>query len=205
MKELNAEDSHSDTENSYECFQKWMKLRTDDINFVIDTFIKKAANENNSLYSLIDANSIGVAGHSLGGSAALGVARQRDDVKAVIALESPYMYDITGVSGSEFIWNTDPYPCAIMNVYSDSGYPLIESDNKYVQNKGYLYNNGNVEYYYIEGSNHYTLTDLVRTSPILCALLGGGYEESGYDTLEFINQKSLVFFDKYLRSSYDEE
>lgn len=201
MKELNTEDSHSDTENSYECFQKWMKLRTDDINFVIDTFIEKAANENNSLYSLIDANSIGVAGHSLGGSAALGVARQRDDIKAVIALESPYMCDITGVEGSEFTWNTNPYPCAVMNVYSDSGYPLIESDNKYVQNKGYLYNNGNVEYYYIEGSNHYTLTDLVRTSPILCALLGGGYEKSGYDTLEFINQKSLVFFDKYLKLS----
>lgn len=204
MKELNAEDSHSDIGNSYECFQKWMNLRTDDINFVIDTFIEKAVNENNSFYSLIDANSIGVAGHSLGGSAALGVARQRDDIKAVIALESPYMYDITGVSGSEFTWNTNPYPCAVMNIYSDSGYPLIELDNKYVQNKSYLYNNGNVEYYYIEGSNHYTLTDLVRTSPILCALLGSGYKKSGYDTLEAINQKSLAFFDKYLKSNYDE-
>jgi dienelactone hydrolase len=199
MKELSTEDSHSDIENSYECFQKWMKLRTDDINFVIDTFIEKAANENNSFYSLIDANSIGVAGHSLGGSAALGVTRQRDDIKAVIALESPYMYDITGIDGNEFSWNTNPYPCALMNVYSDSGYPLIESDNKYVQNKNYLYNNGNVEYYYIEGSNHYTLTDLVRRSPILCVLLGGGHKKPGYDTLEFINQKSLAFFDKYLK------
>ncbi|MDD2418674.1 MAG: hypothetical protein PHR24_07090 [Oscillospiraceae bacterium] len=198
MKELNTEDSHSDIENSYECFQKWMKLRTDDIIFVIDTFIEESVEENNSFYSLIDANSIGVAGHSLGGSAALGVARQRNDIKAVIALESPYMCDITGVDGSKFTWNTNPYQSAVMNIYSDSGYPLIESDNKYVQNKNYLYNNGNVEYYYIEGSNHYTLTDLVRTSPILCALLGGGYKKSGYDTLEFINQKSLVFFDKYL-------
>jgi hypothetical protein len=56
----------------------------------------------------------------------------------------------------------------------------------------------NVKYYYIEDGNHYTLTDLVRKSPILCALLGGGYKKSGYDTLEFINQKSLAFFDKYL-------
>lgn len=197
MKELNAEDSHSSIENSYECFQRWMKLRTDDINFVIDTFIQESVEESNSIYSLVDMKSIGVAGHSLGGSAALGVARQRDDIKAVIALESPYMYDITGVSGSEFTWNTDPYPCAIMNIYSDSGYPLIESDNKYIQNK-ILYNSENVENYYIEGSNHYTLTDLVRTSPILCTLLGGEYKKSGYDTLEFINQKSLAFFDKYL-------
>lgn len=197
MKELNAENSHSDIENSYECFQRWMKLRTDDINFVIDTFIQKSIEESNSIYSLVDMKSIGVAGHSLGGSAVLGVARQRDDIKAVIALESPYMYDITGVDGNEFTWNTDPYPCAVMNIYSDSGYPLIESDNKYVQNK-LLYNSENVENYYIEGTNHYTLTDLVRTSPILCTLLGGGYKNPGYDTLEFINQKSLAFFDNYL-------
>lgn len=203
-KELNAEDSHSDIENSYKCFQKWMELRTEDINFVIDTFIQKSANDNNSFYSLIDAKSIGAAGHSLGGSAALGVARQREDIKAVIALESPYMCDITGVDGDEFIWNTDPYPCAVMNIYSDSGYPLIESDNKYVQNKNHLYNSGNVEYYYIEGSNHYTLTDLVRTSPVICTLLGGGYKKFGYETLEFVNQKSLKFFDEYLKSTYDE-
>jgi dienelactone hydrolase len=198
MKELNKENSHQDIEKSYEYFQKWMKIRTKDISFVIDTFIQKSVDESNSFYSLIDATSIGVAGHSLGGSAALGVARQRDDIKAVIALESPYMFDITGVSGNEFSWNTSPYPCAIMNVYSDTGYPLIEKDNKYVQNKN-LYNSENVENHYIEGSNHYSLTDLNRMSPILCVLLGGGYKKSGYDTLEFINKKSLDFFDKYLK------
>ena len=198
IKEIMTEDSHADIQNSYACFQKWMELRTDDINFVIDAFIEKSVKESNSLYSFIDAKSIGVAGHSLGGSAALGVARQRNDIKAVIALESPYLFDITGVSGDEFTWNTKPYSCAVMNIYSDSGYHLIEADHKYVQNKNYLYNNGNVEYYYIEGSNHYSLTDLVRKSPILCALLGGGYKKSGYDTLELINQKSLSFFNKYL-------
>jgi fermentation-respiration switch protein FrsA (DUF1100 family) len=199
IKELNEEDSHLDIENSYACFQRWMKLRTDDINFVIDTFIEKSMNESNSFYQLIDANRIGVAGHSLGGSAALGVARQRSEINAVIALESPYMCDITGVDGNEFTWNTEPYRCAVMNIYSDSGYPLITTDNKYVQNKNHLFNQGNIGYYYIEGSNHYTLTDLVRTSPILCALLGGGYKKSGYDTLKLINQKSLAFFDEYLR------
>lgn len=198
MKELNTEDSNSDIENSYALFQKWMKLRTEDINFVLDTFIRNSPEDGNSFYSLINAKNIGVAGHSLGGSAVLGVARQRDDIKAVIAMESPYMCDITGVDGNDFIWNTDPYSSAVMNIYSDSGYPLIETDNKYVQNKN-MYQNENVENYYIRGSNHYTLTDLVRTSPILCAILGGGYKKSGYDTLEFINQKSLVFFDKYLK------
>lgn len=199
MRELNKEDSHSDIENSYECFRKWMKLRTDDINFVIDTFIGKSESEGGSFFRLINPNNIGLTGHSLGGSATLGVARQRKDIKAVIALESPYMCDIIGVDGNEFIWNTDPYQSAVMNIYSDSGYPLIETDNKYLQNKNHLRNNGNIRYYYLEGSNHYTLTDLVRVSPVLCTLLGGRYKKSGYDSLEFINQKSLAFFDEYLR------
>ena len=86
-----------------------------------------------------------------------------------------------------------------MNIYSDSGYPLFETDNKYVQNRNHLHNNGNIQHYYIEGSNHYSLTDLVRTSPILCTILGGGYKKSEYDTLEFINQKCLNFLDEYLK------
>jgi dienelactone hydrolase len=199
MKELTGEDSYRDIENSFACFQKWMKLRTDDISFVIDCFIEKASSDSPSFYSLIDKNRIGVAGHSLGGSAALGVARQREDITAVMALESPFMCDITGVDTDRFTWNTDPYPCAVLNIYSDSGYSLIGSDNKYVQNKNYLYNGENVRFTYIQGSNHYTLTDLVRTSPILCALLGGRYEKNGYETLEIINRKSLAFFDEYLK------
>lgn len=167
MKEINSENSHNDIENSYVCFKKWMKLRTSDINFMIDTFIQNSEKDSNSFYSIIDAKSIGVAGYSLGGSTALGVVRQRNDIKAVIALESPFLCDITGVNGNEFAWDTEPYPCAVMNIYSDSGYPLIETDNKYVQNKNYIYNNGNVECYYIKGSNHYSLTDLVRKSPVL--------------------------------------
>lgn len=198
LRELKEEDSHSDIENSYAYFQKWMKLRTDDINFVINTLIDKSI-DISSIGRLIDKNRIGVAGHSLGGSAALGVARQRGDVKAVLAMEAPYLCDITGVDGNEFIWNTNPYRCAVMNIYSDSGYPLIGTDNKYVQNKNHLLNNANIRYCYIEGSNHYTLTDLVRLSPVLCVLLGGRYEKSGYDTLEIINQKSLEFFNDYLK------
>lgn len=199
MKELNAEDSHKDIADSYICYQKWMGIRTGDINFVIDTFILEAKKSDNGFYSLIDSQKIGLAGHSLGGSAVLGVAHQRKDISAVIALEAPYMCDITGYTGDEFTWNTAPYHCAIMNIYSDTGYPLVGNDNKYVQNANYLYNKENVEYYYIQGSNHFSLTDLVRTSPMLCSFLGGGYSRPGYETLQFINEKSLDFFDKYLR------
>ena len=201
MRRLSTENSHTDIQNSYALFQELMNIRTSDINDVIDLMIEKSAAETDLFYPLIDTENIGVAGHSLGGSAAIGAARQRDDIKAVIVLEAPYMLDIIGINGNEFVWNTEPYSCAIMNIYSDSGYPLVESDNKYTQNRNYLYNNERVEYYYIEGSNHYSLTDLVRTSPILCALLGGGYK-NGYGTLAFINEKSAAFFDKHLGHSF---
>ncbi|GHU56439.1 hypothetical protein FACS1894132_13850 [Clostridia bacterium] len=187
MRELNTENSHKNIENSYALFQKWMNLRTGDINFVIDYFVKNS--------EIVDADNIGVAGHSLGGSAALSIARRRSDIKAVLALESPFMGDIIGVDGDQFLWNTSPYDCAIVNIYSDSGYSLIETDNKYVQNKNNMLNSEKVEYYYIKGSNHYSLTDLVRKSPLLCKLLGGGYSKSGYETLKFINEKSVAFFD----------
>ena len=199
MKELSAENSNKDIENSFACYQKWMALRTGDINFVIDTLVKRAAGEDASFYPLINAKRIGLSGHSLGGAAVLGAARQRNDIKAVIVLESPYMCDITGVDGDAFVWNTEPYSCALMNIYSDSGYPLVGSDNKYVQNKNYLYNGENTEYYYIKGSNHFSLTDLVRKSPALCVILGGWHRMSGCETLRFINEKSIAFFDKYLK------
>lgn len=199
MRELSTEDSHNDIENSYMLFQKWMQLRTTDVNYVIDTFVSRSLKESTPFNDLIDTENIGVVGHSLGGSAALGVARQNEYIKAVVSLEAPYMCDIIGIDGEEFLWNTKEYSCAIMNIYSDTGYPLIESDNKYVQNKNYLYNNENVEYYHIIGSNHYSLTDLARKSPLLCTLLGGRYKTSGYDTLKFINEKCVAFFDIYLK------
>ena len=199
MKELSTENSNMDIEGSYACYQKWMALRTGDINFVLDTLIQRASEENTSFYPLIDTARIGLAGHSLGGAAMLGVARQRNDIMAVIALESPYMCDISGVDGNSFVWKTEPYQFAILNIYSDTGYPLIESDNKYVQNKNHLYDGGNVGYCYIEGSNHFSLTDLVRTSPLLCKLLGDGYSKPGYETLKQINEICIAFFDKHVK------
>jgi dienelactone hydrolase len=92
LQELQAEDARANRQQSFELYQKWMKLRTDDINFVIDHVLAQAKEPDaEPVYKLVDAKHIGVAGHSLGGSAALGIGRIRDDVGAVIALESPFM------------------------------------------------------------------------------------------------------------------
>ena len=43
-------------------------------------------------------------GHSLGGAATLGIGRQRSSVRAVIALEATFMYDIVGMPNDRFVF-----------------------------------------------------------------------------------------------------
>lgn len=117
--EITREDAKIDKEQSYEYYQKWMGTRTADINFVLDTILKNAANNTNDVYNLIDSERIGVMGHSLGGSAALAIPWQRDDVDAVIALESPFLYDIIDVDDGEFVFVDQAYPAPVLNIYSD--------------------------------------------------------------------------------------
>ncbi|GIV98598.1 hypothetical protein [Roseiflexus sp.] len=44
------------------------------------------------------------------GSAASVIPRQRDDADAVIALESPFVYDIVGAEQDGFTWPDEAYP-----------------------------------------------------------------------------------------------
>lgn len=115
-----------------------------------------------------------------------------------MALESPYLADIVGVDGNSFIWNETEYDCAMLNIYSDSGFPLVENDHKYYQNKKYLTKTDNIEYCYIKDANHLTLTDLVRTSPPLCQIFGGGYSLPGSKSLKIINETTLNFLNKVI-------
>ena len=123
MQEVNTQDAHFNKQQSFEFFQKWMGIRTADINFVIDTIFAQVENNTaDKVYKLVDTEKIGVMGHSLGGSAALGVGRMRDDVSAVIALESPFLYDIEGVQDGEFVFVDKVYPVPVLNVYSDASW-----------------------------------------------------------------------------------
>lgn len=197
-KEIMKENSHNDINNSFMYYQKWLSVRIKDIDFTIDNALNKK-NRNYSFFNSIDEDKIVLSGHSLGGAAAYGTARKRKDIKAVVALESPYLADIIGVKGNEFIWDERNYDCAMLNIYSDSGISLIENDHKYFQNKKYYKNERNVEYRYIEGANHYSITDLVRTSPLLCHLLGGVYSKAGNESLKILNETTLEFLNKNLQ------
>ncbi len=202
MREVSSENAKEDPQRSSELYQKWMAIRTADINFVINTLIDLGKQDNSpTIFHQIDPTRIGVIGHSMGGSAALAVGRQRADVDAVMALEAPFMGDVMGVENGKFVWNKDSYPLPVLNIYSDSSWSHLKEWPQYTENVWLLEDtHPEVENVYLAGAKHLTLTDLALTSPFLTNVLNGGKADlDARECLTEINRFALEFLDKYLR------
>jgi len=202
MQDVSDENALADRHKSYEYYQKWMKIRTGDIDFVIDNILSEAENNNaDTAYKLVDTSKIGVMGHSLGGSAALGIGRMRNDVSAVIALESPFMCDIVGVKDGEFVFKDDIYPVPVLNVYSDSSWSNLSQWPQYEENYVLLSgSNATAFNVYMSGVGHFNLTDLALTSPLLTRIFNGKKSTTGTEyCLKTTNKICLEFFDSYLK------
>jgi pimeloyl-ACP methyl ester carboxylesterase len=204
-RELQQEDASRDKVQSYDYYQKWMKTRIGDINLVIDTILENAAEGVDGIYGRVDTGSIGVMGHSLGGSAVLGIGRQRRDVRAVIALESPFLADIIGVEDDAFLFIDEPYPIPVLNIYSDSSWEHLAQWPQYARNYALLSEPApTVVNLHFGGAGHYSLTDLSLSSPLLVRLLEG--DPPARDSREYlqrINQATLDFFNCHLKSEAD--
>ncbi|HOG46505.1 MAG TPA: alpha/beta hydrolase [Anaerolineae bacterium] len=202
MQELMAELNGSDRQFSHACYQKWMGIRMGDIDCVLDHILSEARDSAaDRAYRLVDTARIGVMGHSLGGSAALGIGRARPDIGAVMALESPFMYDIEGVENGEFAFTDAPYPVPVLNVYSDDSWGHLGEWPQYAENHALLAGTNPAAFnVHIGGVGHLSLTDLSLASPILTRLLNGHASTTGAaDCLEAINRACLRFFDCYLK------
>lgn len=201
MRELVAENARVDREQSYGYYRKWMAVRTGDIDFVIDRISAIATSgDAHAPFERVDTERIGVMGHSLGGSAALGIGRTRGDVGAVVALESPYLLDIEGVRDGAFVFTSDAYPVPVLNVYSDTGWDILADRPQYAANHALRSTTSpHVFDVHIEGAGHLDLTDLSLTSPLLTRMLN--QRTSAIDrvsSLRRINDLCLAFFDRYL-------
>ncbi len=182
-------------------FQKWMGIRVSDINFVIDTVL----NNHGDVYELVDRSKIGVFGHSLGGAAAMGVPRVRQDIGAVINLDAPMMCELTGVENDWYTLNPEPYPAPLLHIYSQYLYDngIVPNDEEYFENRLVSATAPKSYEVVFRGAQHMSLTDLALVSPVLANVLDSGRkaEIDKYYCIETLNRIILEFFDCYLKDT----
>jgi Predicted dienelactone hydrolase len=198
-------------EAAYKLEQKWLKLRTDDMNFVLDTLIKNAKNSSSGpVYQLIDTSKIGLFGHSLGGAASVQLGRERSDIKAVINLDADLLGEQVGFTNGKPVINDKIYPVPMLSIYSDTmkqlmasaaaSNPNIELPQKRISATGH-----DAYEVYLTGTNHMSLTDLPLVSPFLVNMINGSIKKSGnnqgadkYYIIEKMNSIVLEFFNSYV-------
>lgn len=155
-------------------------------------------NTDNDVLKAVNSDQVILMGHSLGGTAAINLGRERKDVAAVIALESPFSGDILKINqDNTYEFTQAPYPLPLLNIYSDATWKTLEDSTLYEQNWNYIQmENDQYQNTYIAGSGHIGLTDMHRVSPFLTNLIDGGLNTEDYDViLKQINETVLVFLD----------
>ncbi|MDQ0175658.1 alpha/beta hydrolase [Bacillus chungangensis] len=188
-------------EELYELYEKWMKLRTDDMNFVIDTILKKAKSDQNPIYQHINTEKIGVFGHSMGGAASVGLGRERDDIRAVVNIDGPFFSELVYKKKiDDYVASSEAYTTPLLNIYSDDVWRQLESNSFYVANKPNNEHFKDVYTVHFQGAKHLSLTDLPLFSPILANILQGGKADiDPYYCIETENELILKFFDYELK------
>ena len=187
FKEMSALKPDENPERAYDVFHKWMEIRIDDLNAVMDDWKAKSG-----------GCKFIAEGHSLGGSAAYAMARIRDDVTGVIALESPFMYDITGVENGRFVFNQKDYSVPVLSIYSDASYPHLKKWDQYGNNAKFLDSSStiymNIHY---ENIGHMGLCDLSLASPVITAVMDGGFQKvKAAEQLKKLNEDCLKWITK---------
>ncbi|MGE7690243.1 alpha/beta hydrolase family protein [Lysinibacillus sp. NPDC097214] len=188
-------------EERYNIIQKWMKLRTDDMNFVIDTILKKSKNDNNSLYQHIDTKKIGVFGHSMGGAASVWLGRERNDISAVVNIDAPFFSELVYKKEmDDFVASSKDFTPPLLNIYSDDVWGQLENNSIYIANKPTNEHFKDAYTTHFKGAKHLSLTDLPLFSPILANMLQGGKADIDQSyCIETENELILKFFDFELK------
>jgi dienelactone hydrolase len=197
---LNKEGIYTN-EELYGLIQKWMKLRTDDMNFVIDTILEKAKSDENPIYQQINTEKIGVFGHSMGGAASVWLGRDRNDIRAVVNIDAPFFSELVYEKEKDvFAASSADYTTPLLNIYSDDVWGQLETNSLYTANKTKNEHFKEVYTTHFKGAKHLSLTDLPLFSPILANLLQGGKADiESYYSIETENELILKFFDYELK------
>lgn len=206
---MNLNNGDFTEEEKFKLQQKWMNLRTADINFVLDTIFAQTEEVNSeAVYQLIDAEKIGLMGHSLGGESVALVARQRNDIDAVINLDADLGGEYLDYVDGKYVMNDTVYPVPILTIFSDDLVRLIDAipdAEAVIAVKHVTVTAPNAYEVHIKGTNHMSLTDLPLSSPFLASMISSSVKHVGGETadslsvIEKMNDIVLQFFDVYLK------
>ena len=194
----NGSDTEEHEQKIYQLQKEWMEIRTGDENFVLDTLLQKAAEGEGEPYDRIDAEKIGLFGHSLGGATSVAVGRQRKDISAVIDIEGTMLAEYTGYENGKHSFQQEPYPVPLLDINSRKVYELAKGyPQEYVN---FYVGEHAVEFREVvfEDAGHMNFCDLSMVSPILAKILGTG-KVNARKCLENLNEIVLNYFDYYLK------
>lgn len=188
-------------EEVYGLIQKWMKLRTDDMNFVMDTILSKTKSDNDPVYQLINTEKIGVFGHSMGGAASVWLGRERNDIDAIVNIDAPFFSELVyNKDIDDFAAQDEDFTTPLFNIYSDDVWNQLNSNSTYVANKADNKHFKDAYTVHFQGAKHLSLTDLPLFSPILANVIQGGKADvDPYKCIETENELILKFFDYKLK------
>ncbi|MFJ7732867.1 alpha/beta hydrolase family protein [Lysinibacillus sp. NPDC097231] len=188
-------------EEKYNIIQKWMKLRTDDMNFVIDTILTKAKSDNDPIYQHINTEKIGVFGHSMGGASSVWLDRERNDISAVVNIDSPFFSELVYKKEmDDFVASSKDFTTPLLNIYSDDVWGQLESNSILIANNPKNEHFKEAYTVHLQGAKHLSLTDLPLFSPILANILQGGKADIDQSyCIETENELILEFFNYELK------
>lgn len=200
LNSVNAINASDDPEQEYYVPQTWMNLRVADEHFVLDTITKTVnQNSNDSLFSMIDLENIGVIGHSLGGASFAQLGRERQDIDAVINLDGSMLGEEIGFENGKVVLNDTPYPIPLFNIYAEDHYQMAMELVGDDYENFYASRNAVTSYEVVfKDAGHLNFTDLPLFSPMLSKMLGVGTVNSRY-CIEKTNSLVLEFFNCHLK------
>lgn len=221
---INGEDVPQ--EELLEMSHKWLELRTEDINFVIDSIktagiavasetagtsgsadgfpaawyfrTEEARQETAKALETADTQRVGLMGHSLGGAASVTVGRSREDIGAVVDLDGTMLGEQLGYEDGEYQYYEEAYPVPLFVIDNEEHYREGEEAGALYVNHVVIENAVHSEHTYFAGSGHMNFTDLPLFSPVLASLLGTGSVDAR-ECIVTMNQMILNFFDCWLK------